>query len=259
MTTVAPAQVITGPPRVPLPYGISSVVTYLPANGGRWENGAVWEAMTCDPLPPVLVYDCDPEEAEGFPKVFDAEGGTGEAHTYTVYGTYKCSPIAQSADWATDRAREHLTSREDQAVSMRLWRDLVEDPEYADLGTFDTAEALGAVECWLREHYGALGVLHVSCRALPLLAERSLVYPNNSTSLRSIYGTPVVVTDAPEGAEIGITPALLAYRSDVFVSSNRGHDLLDRNTNELFGLAERTFLIGWDPCGTATATIGGLR
>lgn len=256
MTTAAPAVTLSGPPRVPTPFGLFSVLAFLPSAEGRWENGAVWEALTCEPLPDVLVYDCDPDIAQGFPKVFDASPGTGEAPAFTVYGTYHCSLTGNTADFAEEQATAHLLAREEQAVSAKVWASLLADSHHQDLGSFaDAGSALAAVECANRLSYGSLGMLHVSCQALPLLAAAQLIAPYSTRNqLFDIYGTPIEVTDAPGSAMIGMTPALLGYRSDVFTPPSM---MLDTSNNDLYGLAERTYLVGWDPCGTYTATIGG--
>jgi hypothetical protein len=41
----------------------------------------------------------------------------------------------------------------------------------------------------------------------------------------------------------------------VFAPTNRAGDLLDRRTNDLHGMAERTYLIGYEPCGVAFASM----
>ena len=51
------------------------------------------------------------------------------------------------------------------------------------------------------------------------------------------------------------TPALLGYRSDVFPGAEPTSAGFDRAANDLFAVAERTYVIGYDPCGTAVATV----
>jgi hypothetical protein len=58
--------------------------------------------------------------------------------------------------------------------------------------------------------------------------------------------------------EIVGSPALFGYRSEVFNSSARPGDLLDRAQNNLYAVAERTYVIGFDPCPVVKATYTGV-
>src|SRR3546814_5926530 len=72
-----------------------------------------------------------------------------------------------------------------------------------------------------------------------------------------LLGTPVVAgagypcthpDSVTAGSWIVATPALMLYRSEIFTATNRPGDLLDRGQNNLFGIAERRYLVGWDEC-----------
>src|SRR5690606_40604811 len=43
-----------------------------------------------------------------------------------------------------------------------------------------------------------------------------------------------------------VSGALFGYRTEVFVPSGRAGDLMDRGRNDLYGIAERSYLIGLD-------------
>ena len=67
--------------------------------------------------------------------------------------------------------------------------------------------------------------------------------------------TPVVAgAGYPDDAIVG-SPALFGYRGDIFTSSNRPGDLLDREDNTLYAIAEREYVIGFDPCPVVKATL----
>jgi hypothetical protein len=54
------------------------------------------------------------------------------------------------------------------------------------------------------------------------------------------------------------TSGIFGYRSDVFTSSNRPGDLLDRNVNNLYAVAERQYLVGWDPAPSGAGSTSAL-
>lgn len=47
------------------------------------------------------------------------------------------------------------------------------------------------------------------------------------------------------------SPAIKGYRSEVFTSSDRPGDLLDKGFNNMHAIAERSYLLEFDPCGVA--------
>jgi hypothetical protein len=259
----APAQVIDAPPRISNPYGIFSVVSFAEAVSERWENGVTWESLTCS-APGIVVGDC--EDPEGFPKVFQ-DSGIGEADAFTVYGTYQCSPIGMALGDAQDNAREVLLVGEEKAVESRFWDSIAANPDAVTLTTGpDPVEALASLERSLADNYGSLGTIHVSRAAGITLASHHVIYRQGSQMFTEV-GTPVVVgTGYPGTGEdgaapaagneyIAATPGLFGYRSDIFEGSGRAGDLLDRGRNDLYGIAERNYLVGYDPCGVAFVEI----
>lgn len=261
MPTIAPPTVVTGAPRIPLPFGLFSVLAPRVDAEARWENGVRWETLTCEPAGGRGAPECDPEvDVIGLPKELDANAGeTGEASSFAVYGHYTCSPIGNTPDAAQAKADAHLIAREEARVEQALWTgDLGNTPNIveaaADLGGFASSWAsVAALEQHLAETYGSQGVLHMSrSTALLLFKDGSLVARNGR--LQTPLETPVVAgTGYPDDA-IAITPALFGYRSEIFASSNVPYDLLDRKQNNLYAIAERVYLLGFDPCGAAIAT-----
>lgn len=261
MVTIAPPAVVVGAPRIPLPFGLFSVLVPRVDAAARWENGVTWETLTCDPVGGRGAADCDPDaEVIGLPKDLDANAGEyGEASSFAVYGHYTCSPIGNTPEQAQAKADQHLIAREEARVEQALWTgDLGNTPNIvdaaADLGGFDSSWAsVAALEQHLAETYGSQGVLHMSrSTALLLFKDGSLTSRNGR--LQTPLETPVIAgTGYPDDA-IAITPALFGYRSEIFASSGTPYDLLDRAKNNLYAIAERTYLLGFDPCGAAIAT-----
>src|SRR3546814_14592716 len=75
----APATVVDPIARTALPFGLFSAVTPRPAGDQRWENGVIWEPLTCGPASGIGEVDCVTQTASGLPKTFPEPGGTDDA------------------------------------------------------------------------------------------------------------------------------------------------------------------------------------
>lgn len=262
---MAPATVVDPIARTALPFGLLSVVTPRPVGSPpRWENGVEWEPLACSPASGIGDVDCDPEvPTVGLPKQFPESAGTDEATAFTVYGSYECSPIGHTLEYAQQRAMEHLLAREEARAEQAIWTgDLGNTPNFstadtASGGAHDPKYALALAEQYIAANYGSLGVIHMPrLLASILLAEDALEVRN--TRLFTKLGTPVVAGAGyplthPDGVTAGenwivATPALMLYRSEAFTPTNRTGDLLDRGQNNMHGVAERRYLVGWDDC-----------
>lgn len=274
MTGFAPAAFVEGAPRQPLPFGLFSVLTPRPEGDGRWQNGIEWETLTCEPVSGRSGPGCDPDfEAVGLPKNLDRNHGeTGEAAAFAVYGHHTCSPVGIDPARAQELANAHLMAREEARVEQALWTgDLGNTPnltgDAVDLtgsGAVSPAEALGLLEDYIAATYGSLGVIHIARGAVPILAAAFLLVPSGNRLLTTA-GTPVVAgagypgtgpggSTPASGAAWGYaSPALFGYRSEVFTSSAVPGDLLDRGSNDLYAIAERSYVLGYDPCGVGAA------
>lgn len=279
----APATRIDTPPRLPFPFGLNSVVSIADAATERWTNGVTWEMSCFDPAG-IAIGDCD--DPQGFPREFPESGpGTGEAYAFTVYGVYKCSMIGMNLDDAQDKARDALLAREEQAAEFALWQRLAQfedsdgnGPE--ELTGGDVVEVLGQLEKFIADTYGSLGVIHASRNAATTLTQKGLIRASGSRMLTNL-NTPVLVGSGYPGSGPGTytepvgetpgswaydppaagtefvaaSPAIFGYRSQVFDGSLVPGDLLDRGTNDMIGLAERNYLLGFEPCGVAFAAL----
>lgn len=259
----APATVVDPIARTALPFGLLSVATPRPTGDNRWEHGVEWEPLTCGPASGIGPVDCDPETPTiGLPKVMAEAGGTDDAVPFTIYGSYECSPIGHSLEYAQQRATEHLIAREEARAEQAVWTgDLGNTPNFTQAntapgGALAPAIALATAEQYIAANYGSLGVIHMTrFLAAIMLAEELLEV--RGTRLYTRLGTPVVAgagypSTSPDGLFEGeflvATPALMIYRSEVFTPTNRVGDLLDRAQNNMHGVAERAYLVGWDEC-----------
>lgn len=265
---ITPLAIVTGPARAALPHGLFSVVPVRTGTTDRWESGVAFESIGCPPDAPKGVgpFNCDPEEGEpnavGLPKDLD-EGGLvlGEAEPFLIYETYQCSPIGNTLSHAQDVAQARLEAREEMRVEQALSTGAFgQTPNFADTAAVtdlgaqpSPREAIGLLEQTLATEYGAQGLLHMSRFTATILLEEGVVKLNNGR-LATLLGTPVVAGAGYAFEGVIATPAIFGYRSDIFNSSNRPGDLLDRDNNNLFGIAERSYLLGMEECGIWSVT-----
>jgi hypothetical protein len=211
----------------------------------------------------VVEAGVDPILVAGLPKTFEDGGGLGTATGFAVYGSYECLVTGNTFGHAQEMAEQHLIAREIARVEQALWTgDLGNVPNFSgangyaaptSAGTGTTPlEALALVEAALAAAYGSTGVIHMSHYIATLLAD-DLTFKGGRAF--TPLGTPVVVGAGYTSKTIIVgTPALFGYRSDVIEVSNRAGDLLDRASNTMHGLAERSYLVGVDTCGIVSAT-----
>lgn len=272
MALIAPPQLVSGAPRIPLAYGLFSVLAF---RGGeeRWINGVKWDVPTCEPIGGIGSPECDPADVIGLPKeLTGGDSAPGEASPFGVYGHFTCSPIGNTLEHAEERARLHLQTREEGRVEQALWTgDLGNKPNFKtatpiQAGAVGVRLAVAKLEREIATSYGALGMIHVS-RDVATLGLARGVFETKGGRMFTKQGTPVIAgagyggagptgTAAPAGSEWAVvTPALFGYRSEIFIPSSFPGDLLDRRNNDLYGVAERSYLIGWDDCGVAAIPV----
>lgn len=262
-------QGVDGIDRQPLPYGLFSVLVPRSTPDTHWQNeGVEWETLACTPASGI--GEPCAEDVTGLPKNLNPNAGDmGENTAFTIYGTYVCNPVGHTLQFAQDRAVEHLLAREEARVEQAVWTGDLDNTgfaagaEQAATGV-SIARSVAALEQWLATNYGSKGVIHMTREAALLgIAADVLVVKGNT--LQTELGTPVVAgagypgtgpageAPAANTTYIFATPGLLGYRGEVFPGVDPVAAGLDRAVNLLAAVAERTYLVGWDPCGTAFA------
>lgn len=272
LSTIAPPATVDPPARESLPFGLFSVLSFR--DGDRWESGVQFESGTCEPVDLIGPVQCDPEQTQGIPKNLVSNAGeVGQALPFTVNGHYSCSIASTSAEEMNRLAREHLTSKEEAGAERALWTGAVgntpslANPDAVVLGGGSAAsltEGIGLLEQFVAENYGSIGVIHVTRATALALVSKSLAIVRDNR-LFTALGTPIVAGSGypgtgPDGAAPAsgawayASPALLGYRSEIFSATENGlaYDTLN---NDATALAERTYLLGFDPCGVAAVQI----
>lgn len=251
---IGPAIQVEAPTRAPLPYGLFSVLSPTTPTDPHWQLGAEWQPLECGPLRGIGDPSCQPGQTVGLPKVFDIGLLDANATAFTVYGEKECDPIGSSFAEIQDLASQRLLGGEQQAVERIVWTGEVgntpsfDKSDAVQIGTAaDPVHALALAEQFLGEQSAGQGVIHMPRLIATLLGTQYLT--GSGSVLRTTLGTPVVAGGGyPNDGRIFTTGQMFGFRSEVFYSTNRPGDLLDRRTNDAYAVAERTYLVGFDPC-----------
>lgn len=249
-------QVVEAKPRIALPYGLFSALDLRESQDEHWLGGIEWEAMTCSPVTALADFD-DPDCETQFEKEFADLSTLGEARAFLVYGSARCGVPGGRADLkAEEAAVADLLAREQNQAEAALWRRMAAQAvDVNPSGALDPAAALGALEDWLGGVYGSLGVVHGTRGAITGLHRN--VKASGSRLLTTV-GTPAVAGGgypgtSPSGAAaaagetwVYASPALFGYRGPV-----HSHMEIDRGVNNAVAMAERAYVVGYDPCGVA--------
>lgn len=265
LTVASPRLLVSAVPRTPAPYGLFTVATMRATVDPHWQTGVEWQSEPCRQPGLIGPPDCDPSDSTGegtlgLPKDFsDAGPGLDDASPFTLYAPWLCSPVGHSSESAEQQARDQLAAAEQFGVEHAIWSGQVDSqPSLADAeavadGPLDPLSALATLEQQFSAQIGSQGVLHCSRYAATILVKQADLVAGASR-LTTPLGTPVISGSGygdPHPERLVITPPPFVYRGEVFTSSDRTGDLFDRDHNDLYAIAERTYLVGWDSCPTS--------
>ncbi len=259
---------------MPLPHGILSgcaeVIDVTDPHellGTDWQDGSCADAHSwtwCDDPPP----DPAPEKEFTRPK-------TCTAAPVTVYTGVQCNPVGRTYQEAVEHAREALRMGEQRALEAWVQSELLcplASVPGNDLtpaaGAVNIAQGVAALEGWLGEHYGGVGVLHVPAGAAALLGCCNVVHLDGG-SARTLMGNCVImgsgygINVGPPGclpAEAGeawlyITGPIRVRREGVFTVPEEDAESVRIATNDRFVLAERGFVVELACCQAAAIRI----
>lgn len=275
----------------PLPYGLWDTIQHPAPGSAHWQQGITW-IERC-PTGDTTYDECLAVTGTGAPpeppaKTANVDQAFRGATPFTVYAEFECSPVGIPE--AESIASDALDRVEQQRVEAAFWTgaaggqqvvfphlaantevvdgDIVLQPvaTTAVTGT-DVAHTLGVLEQELTDCYAGQGLIHVPRTALPTLVAWNLIREVDGL-LYTPGGNLVVVGGGytgtgPDGTTpaagttwIYATGAAWGYRSDVYVSRLR--DSLDRSSNTIRMLAERTYVIGFECCLLAAHIVLGV-
>src|SRR5947207_278868 len=159
--TIGAPQVVEAQPRVSLPFGLFSVLTFRPDSQGREIAGGIeWRSMPCGPVTAIDDPDCDTfgTDVGQVEKQFPGSLDIGNATPFLVYGTDKCgTPGGRAFDEGVENATAHLLAREEAQAEGAVWRRLARGAtDLNAAGAVSPAEGLALLEEWMGAQYGSL-------------------------------------------------------------------------------------------------------
>lgn len=275
----------------PLPYGLWDTIQHPSDEGVHWQQGITWVERcpdgdtTYDECLSVTGTGAPPEPPAKTANVTQTSRG---ALPFTVYAEFECSPVGLGD--AETVASDALARVEQQQMEAAFWTgsaggqpvvfphlgaavevldgEIVLQPVASPVVTgADIVHALGALEQELADCYSGQGLIHVPRSVLPTLAAWNLIEERDGRLYTTAGNLVVAGTgytgSGPDGAAaadgtawIYATGAAWGYRSDPYVSRLR--DSLDRSSNTLRMLAERTYVIAFECCLLAAHIVLGV-
>lgn len=260
MVSLTAPLFVPAPVRVPFESGLFSVIEF--DNTNHASMGITWESLGGAAVSGIADYwEACGVNLQGLPKGFANLNDTGEADGFVVYGGYKCSLVGYPVEHAQEMATLNLQVREEARVERALWTgDLGNSMSFKNAvsngAAKDHQSALVDVEQYIVDNYGSQGVIHVNrAEATRFISERLMFRDKDTGKITTALGTPVVagagypLTSPMTGATgrflVGTGP-LIGQRTEIFSGTGTRGDLVDRNNNDLYGIAERSYVIGFD-------------
>lgn len=255
----------------PYKYGLFSVAQMPAAESDpHWQCGVTYEPFSCDKSSAVGDYCPTPPALVPGPKTVPEGVDQVNGLPFTVYDGFNCSIVGRSEADIMERARQALALGERRAVEEAYWtgavgnRPRLADPSAVVLNAVPAPTAadaltpvagIAALENYLASNYGGTGIIHGPRGVSALLARYHLAFAEG-TVLRTLVGTPVAlgggytVNTGPDGVEappgtawLYATGNVVIRRSEVWVNPDSVAQALNRTSNNVTLLAERTYVV----------------
>lgn len=278
----------------PLPYGLLSVVqARFDEVNPHWQTGITWQPL-CG-IAAATYDECLAVTGTGAPPPPSSKTATATwtargATPFTVYSQFDCSP-AVFAEQSQQLGSESLARTEAWRLEYAFWTGVADtnttvfphlaaDTQVVDsegillqtasaavTGVVDVVEGLATVEKALADCLPGVGVVHIPRQLVPAFSAQGLLVKSGVT-LRTWNGNLVAAGagypgTAPDGSDpaagtswIYGTGPVFIYRSDVQVMPI--YSIVNRSTDDVAAIAERTYVLGFDCCHVAAlVTTGG--
>ena len=244
-TELLPAVEVPATPTAPAPFGLLSVVPSATPLDPYWAGGVWWRAGGAPEVG--ATYGACTVDSE----VDELEALVGcditQALAVTVYAHSDLSVAGPATNRFAD-ARRVLLAGEQYAIEKLLWARFVAGTPTASGTAVTAAGGLAVAEELIGSLYTGGPVIHVDRRAAVLASQQLAATGGRLTTILGshvvaggAYGLPAA-TDEGDPFTIFATGALSVYRSEVFDLGEH----LDRATNSVSAVVERTYVIGWD-------------
>ncbi|WP_327385065.1 cupin [Streptomyces sp. NBC_01207] len=259
-------------PGTPLPHGLlGGCATIVDVTDVHELMGTDWVPLSC-----AAAHDWDwcPDPAQDPPqpaeKISDRPGFCSAA-PITIYARATCNPISWPHSEAVEHVTETLRMGEQRALEDWVMREVL-CPLATDLtpaeGAVSVAAGVAALEGWLGETYGGVGVLHVPTGAAALLGCCNVVHMVDG-SPQTLVGNCVIIgsgyslnvgppdcTAAPAGEAwlYASSPVRVRQEAPEVVPDTEAQSVRI-TTNDKDVIAERTFVVEIACCETAAIRV----
>lgn len=248
MTTTLPSVEITATTPGDYPFGLFSVAPTSSPAGDYWTAGVWWRSIAGQQVG-ITYGPCDVDAPSPVdPLSVNVSCSIGEASAFTVYAHSDESVAGDALPAKFARARAILQAGEQYAVETALWYLLMADTAAADGTTTSVVEALAMAEGLIARAYAGPATMHASRYTATMLGHD--VLRADGTRLRTVLGATVIAGGGYDPAPTTTDPALSIIATGApLIMRGELNDLgqtIDRATNSISAVVERTYVVGWD-------------
>lgn len=270
---VAPPIYVAAPTITPSRYGLATAGDLVIESDLHFRNGIEHEQ---NPSGPAKLSAAECAAGPSATRTVDDGIPTVKSGPIIVYNGFTCRAVGLTEDDMLSRARLALTGGEWAAVERAVWASA--DPlRLMNDGDVDGAETevlttqavsltkgVGLLEDLLGEQYGGVGVIHAPRAVAGFAAKDWQVDTENGrkvTNLGTRWSFGSYPNTGPDGAPAAAdtawlvaTSAVAIRRSEITQRPVTFAEAVNRRTNEVFAIAERTYVVSWE-CVQAAALV----
>jgi hypothetical protein len=249
---VAPALYVAAPTLTPSRFGLVTAAELVVPEDRHFVNGVQFES---NPSGPAKLTAAECLESPGPDRTVPDGIEVIEAGPIIVYNGFTCRSVGIDESEMLDRARKALTGGEWAAVENALPL-MTADTDVFTTAAVSLVKGIGLLEDHLHEQYGGVGVIHAPRHVAMFAAERRQIDVESGRKVTALgtrwsfgnYANTDVEGDAAavDTAWLVATGAVQVRRSEVKQRPTTLADALDRRTNEIFAIAERTYVPSWE-------------
>ncbi|MDI9914365.1 hypothetical protein [Rhodococcus sp. IEGM 1379] len=249
---VAPALYVAAPTLTPSRFGLVTAADLVVPEDRHFVNGVQFES---NPSGPAKLTAAECLESPGPDRTVPDGIEVVEADPIIVYNGFTCRAVGVDESEMLDRARKALTGGEWAAVEKALPL-MTADTDIFTTTAVPLVKGIGLLEDHLTEQYGGVGVIHAPRHVAMFAAERRQIDVESGRKVTTLgtrwsFGNyPNTDADgdaaAVDTAWLVATGAVQVRRSEVKQRPVTLADALDRRTNEVFAIAERTYVVSWE-------------
>lgn len=261
MAVVAPPKYVAAPPVTASRFGLLSAADLIQITDPHERNGVEFQSPPVGPAK-YTPYQCNPGSASPL-SVEDGLPVT-RVSPITVYNGFTCRAVGLSAQEMLDHARAALLGGEQAAVERLIWGEddldlrLMEDGETDVLSVtaVPLVAGIGLLEKHINDSGVGVGVIHAPRELGARFAEkrqmetegaRKVTPLGNRLSFGAYPGTsPTGTAPAAGTAWLVASGPVVVRRTEAKHRPDDYADSFNRSNNEIFNIAERTYVVAWD-------------